>query len=417
MGLINKVLFGEVILFAVLKTLPPLKAVLSFTIKMHFICGEFAPVYSFKNMLFKRLYHPKTIWILLGLVAILLGNVLSQGTVEQYYSRGLFQGVRWFFTGLTSWLPFAFVYVLFFILLAWLIYSLVRFFKSKNPWPARLLDALWSLLAFAGGVLFVFQFLWGFNYNRKPLESALGIEPAPLSIPALKTELDAATAEVLRYRAQLPGAGDSVLSPSFLPTDLENRVRAELTGLLRAYGYPTPGKVRVRQLWPKGLLLRISTAGVYIPFTGEGNVDAGLHFLQLPFVMTHEMSHAYGFGDEGTCNFLAYLTCIQSDDLFLQYVGYLYYWRYVAGDYRSVEPDEYKTFWETLPAGLKADLQGIRDEMDKYPDIFPDIRDATYNAYLQAQGIHEGMENYDRVIMLVHAWRKKAGQGSGLNPG
>lgn len=351
------------------------------------------------------LFHKNTIWILLGLLAVLLSAVLPPAAIERFYSRGLFQGVRWAFTGLSGWLPFSFVYLLFFVLLGWLVFSLVKFFKNKAPWPRRLLGGLFSLLAFAGGVVFFFQVLWGFNYGREPLEKVLGISPKPLTVSELRQELDATTAEVLALRSQLPGAGDTTVPAVLVPADLENILRKNLVTALQRYGYPTPGRVRGRLLWPKGLLLRISTAGVYIPFTGEGNIDAGLHYLQLPFVMTHEMSHAYGFGDEGTCNFLAYLACTQSDDLFLKYVGHLYYWRYVAGDYRTFAPEDYKIFWETLPPGLKADLAAIRREMDKYPDIFPHMRDAAYNAYLQAQGIHEGMKNYDRVIMLVHAWR------------
>lgn len=355
----------------------------------------------------KVIFNKKTIWILLGLLAIILSSVLPAAFVEKYYSRGLFQLVRWGFTGLDSWLPFAFVYVLFLLLLGWLGVSLTRFFKSKKTWPQRLLNMLFSVLAFAGGTVFFFQFLWGFNYKRIPLETTMGISPKPLTVSELKDELDAATAETLRLRSMLPGAGDTAVPAVLLPNNLENTLRENLKATLADYGYPVPGNVRGRLLWPKGLLLRISTAGVYIPFTGEGHIDPGLHYLQLPFVMIHEMSHGYGFGDEGTCNFLAYLACIRSDNLFLQYVGHLYYWRYVASDFREFQPEEYDKFRESLPAGLKADLLAIRQEMDKYPDIFPAVRDATYNAYLHAQGIKEGLKNYDRVIMLVHAWRKK----------
>lgn len=361
------------------------------------------------KFLSKYFNRRKIVWIALGLLALLLSSLLPAGFVEKYYSRGLFLGVRQLFTALNSWLPIASVYLLFFGLLAWLIYRSIHFFKRKNKWGERLGQLLTSLLAFAGGVVFFFQFLWGFNYNRESLESGLGIETKPLSIDELRAELDAATLDVHNSRKLLSTPEDSLTPTRLAPADLENLVRRELTSLLNRRGYPTPGKVRARRLWPKGLLLRISTAGVYIPFTGEGNVDAGLHFLQLPFVMAHEMSHAYGFGDEGTCNFLVYLSCVQSGDLFLNYVGYLYYWRYVAGEYRSAQPDAYKEFWQNLPDGLKADLQAIREEMDKYPDIFPDFRDATYNAYLRAQGIQEGMKNYDRVVMLVQAWRRKKG--------
>lgn len=355
----------------------------------------------------KLLSHQKFIWVLLGLLTVILTGLMPAGFVEKYYSRGLFQGIRWAFALLDGWLPFAFVYVLFFVVVGCLGVAVYRFFRNKKTWPKRLLDFLFTLLAFIGGVVFLFQFLWGFNYKRIPLEDGMGIAPEPLTIPELRAELDSTTAEVLRIRAMLPGVGDSVVPPSLVPLDLERTLRENLTNLLSELGYPTPGKMRGRLLWPKGILLRISTAGVYIPFTGEGHIDPGLHYLQLPFVMIHEMAHGYGFGDEGTCNFLAYLACTRSDDPFLQYVGHLYYWRYVASDYRDFQPDEYAAFRDCLPQGLRSDLLAIVHEMEKYPDIFPAIRDATYSAYLHAQGIEEGLKNYDRVIMLVHAWRNQ----------
>lgn len=350
---------------------------------------------------------------MLGLLAIGLRAILSPEAIEQVYSRGLFLAIRQMFTLLGSWLPFALVYLLFFFLLFWLGKNAVQFFREKISWKKKLLNLLTSTLAFAGGVVFFFLLLWGFNYGRVPLEEQMGISPKPLEISELKEELDLATAEVLRLRAQLTDGSDSSLSRDLLPPDLENAMRNALTEKLTELGYPTPGTVRGRLLFPRGLLLRISTAGVYIPFTGEGHIDPGLHHLQLPFVIAHELSHGYGFGDEGTCNFLAFLTCIDSDDPYLQYVGHLYYWRYVASDYRGYQREEYKVFYENLPEGLKNDLRAIRREMAKYPDIFPEVRDATYNAYLKAQGISEGMKNYNRVTMLVHAWREQAEVRSG----
>lgn len=361
-------------------------------------------------MNWKRIFlQPKTWWVLLGLLAIVLRGLLSPDLIEQAYSRGLYMGTRQVISMFTGWLPFAFVYPLFFIVVFWLGKNIAQFFKDKTPWPRRLFGALTWWLAFAGGTVFFFLFLWGFNYGRVPLEQQVGIEPKPLEISELRDELDATTAEVCRLRLLLSPDSDSALTNQLLPADLENTMRQALTKKLVAMGYPTTGQVRGRLLFPKGLLLRISTAGVYIPFTGEGHIDPGLHHLQLPWVMAHELSHGYGHGDEGTCNFLAYLVCTGSNDPYLQYVGHLYYWRYVASDYRGYLPDEYKVFYENLPNGVKNDLLDIRREMDKYPDILPAVRDATYNAYLKAQGISEGMKNYDRVTMLVHAWRRASG--------
>lgn len=351
--------------------------------------------------------HKKNSWILLGLLTLLLGKLMPPAVVEQVYSRSIFVAIRWGFTVLGSWVSIPLVYLLLLVLAGWLGWKWRSRSTEKRPWPRKLLRWGHSLLAFAGGILFLFQILWGFNYGRIPLEAQFGISPKPLAISELKAELETVTAEAARLRSQLDGATDSVLPARLMPAEVESVMRSHLEAVLEQHGYPTPGKVRGRQLWPKGVLLRISTAGVYIPFTGEGHVDAGLHFLQKPFVLAHEMSHGYGFGDEGSCNFLAYLACVSSDDLFVQYVGQLYYWRYVAAEYRSANPDDYAVFRETLPTGLRSDVRAIQAEMDKYPDIFPEIRDATYNAYLQAQGIAEGMKNYDRVVMLVTAWRNR----------
>ena len=119
----------------------------------------------------------------------------------------------------------------------------------------------------------------------------------------LREELQFSINGINTYRPMLDRVGEGSIPKTLLPTDLEDKIRSLLIGNLEKFGYPAPAKVRGRRLFPKGLLLRISTAGVYIPFTGEGHIDAGLHHLQLPFVMAHEMSHATASGEKGTVIF------------------------------------------------------------------------------------------------------------------
>jgi hypothetical protein len=352
---------------------------------------------SFKQILKDKRF----IWIGLGLLAILVRSVASPAAIEQVYSRGIFVFVRTMFDVITGILPFAMVYLLFVVLVILLVFTIKKVLTDSRKWPARIGSAIFSLLAFISGVIFFFLVLWGYNYGRVPIEQQMGFETTPLSLEDLKMELDSTTKVITRLRAKIPNITDSAINQSFLPLELEETMHDALVDILRKHNYPTPGYVRGRLLWPKGLLLRISTAGVYIPFTGEGHIDAGLHPIQLPFVTAHEMSHGYGFGDEGTCNFLAYLACIDSENPLLQYIGYFSYWRYVASNYRRYQREEYKEFYEArVPEGVKNDLRAIYVEMDKYPDILPKVRDAVYNNYLKAQGISEGIQNYSRILML-----------------
>ncbi len=192
-----------------------------------------------------------------------------------------------------------------------------------------------------------------------------------------------------------------------LPAGLEATLRAGLEGRLAELDYPAVGRVRARRLYPKGIFLRFSSSGLYFPFTAEGHVDAGVHPLMMPYVMSHEMAHGYGFADEGTCSFLAYLGTTASPIPLIAYAGHLNYFRTVAGQYLRQDPEAYAAFRNALPEGIQADLNAINANLEKYPDIMPRLRYYAYDTYLKAQGIPEGMLNYNRVVMLVRAWENR----------
>ena len=75
----------------------------------------------------------------------------------------------------------------------------------------------WSLLAFIGGVVFLFQFLWGFNYGRIPLEEQLELDVKPLSVKELKAELDLAIEGMNTFRPMLEGVGEEAIGRTFCP--------------------------------------------------------------------------------------------------------------------------------------------------------------------------------------------------------
>ena len=60
------------------------------------------------------------------------------------------------------------------------------------------------------------------------------------------------------------------------------------------------------------------------PTYSRPHVDKGLHELAQPYIMAHEVSHAFGVTDEGECNFLAALICRNSAHALLNYSGGLY---------------------------------------------------------------------------------------------
>ncbi|GJM32666.1 MAG: membrane protein [Saprospiraceae bacterium] len=350
----------------------------------------------------------KAIWVTLGIVAVLFRWVggINPEWIEKIYSRGIFQGIRVAIDYLLAWSPIPLIYPFFILLIFFIGKSAYRLYQSSDSLKKKFYRFASSLAAFIGGGIFFFLFIWGFNYGRVPVEEEMGLQLSPLNLDELWKELQDETKQIVRLRLEIPGATDSALGKEHLPVNLERKLRKGVVRQLSRYGYPVPGRVRGRLLYPKGIFLRFSSSGLYFPFTGEGHVDAGLHPLEWPFVMSHEMAHGYGFGDEGTCNFWAYLATAQSHDPVIAYMGRLVYWRTLATNYLIYYPEKYKAFRGKLPAGIQADLNAINENLKKYPDIMPDLRYFAYDTYLKAQGITEGIKNYSRVIMMVKAWRE-----------
>ncbi len=352
------------------------------------------------------------IWIGLAVLAVLIRIVLSYypEIVETYYSRGVFLGIRKIFDAVTFISPIPLIYVFFGIVLFIIVRWSVRLYRQEANWKQKLLQALFSTTAFLSALVFLFLILWGYNYQRIMVEDYLELDVQPLSLTELKAELYQTTDSLIQYRNAIPNATDEALDESFFPENFETYINQAVKTTLNQLNYPASGKANARLLKPKGILLVISTAGVYFPFVGEPNIDLGLHPISQPYILAHEFAHAYGFGQEGTCNFWAYLTCTQSDDPFVKYAGTLSYWRSLAVNYKRYEPQIYSEFRANLPLGIQSDLDAINQAILAYPDLFPRLRYATYNTFLKAQGIPEGIKSYDRVIMLGAAWRKKKEQ-------
>ena len=354
---------------------------------------------------------PRFIWIGLGILTLLFNYFLSLNPyfTEVVYSRGLYLLIRNLFDFTLGLLPFPVLYLAISILIGMLLLRWVKSRKSKQKKALknRVASTLLTLSAWIGGAIFFFYALWGFNYQRVPLAEKLKLPVQSLDTTLIRMEFEWATKEMVRAREAIPVFSDTSITVVQLPAQMEELVRTELENLLDSMGYPTPGHARCRSIHPEGFLLQSGASGIYIPFVGEGHIDAALPPATRPFTMAHELSHGYGFGEESVCNFLGFLACIQSDNAILAYSGWFDYWREIASLYRSQNPGAYQAFRDQLPPTIVADLQALRNLYEKYPGFFPEISRSIYEWYLKKQGIEEGLRNYSQVVELVYAWRNR----------
>ena len=356
-----------------------------------------------------RWSRSEKVYLLVGAITLLSGAIFFNfpEVTEAVYYNGIYRFVRVVYDYSLALLPFPMFHAFLLaalLLLVYIIFRIIEIISSEESLVDKLCRFVKGSLSLLSVILFLFYFLWGFNYAREPFDERLNLPIVEIDSMVVKNEARQVTVELNRLRAII---GDKPIDKSDIREDIEPHIRSLQESFMSAQGEVFFGKGRVRQLQPEGIFLRFSTAGMYMPFAMEGQVDAGLHPLQDPFVIAHEMGHVYGYGEESVCNLIGYLVCMQSEDIIVQYSGILGYWRYLISNVRRISKQAYEEIWNMTDERVLKDLEDIQTQMRKFPDILPDLRDKIYDSYLKANKISGGLQNYSEVIELNIRWQAR----------
>jgi hypothetical protein len=301
-------------------------------------------------------------------------------------------------------IPFPFIYLvlsIFLLLLIWVFIHSINLFKKKKRWQGILLIISYLSLLYS-----LFYIFWGFNYKVNTLDEKLSLPKVQIDTSLIISEVKDILPLLEKYRNNIT-KDTAALSIYYRPKNIEEIIRNSQTKILKEWRHPCTYPIRVRELKPNGTLLILSTAGIYIPFAFEGHFDGGLSHIQSGYVLAHEMAHGYGITSEADCNFVALLTCLNSENDYLQYTGLLTYWRYLMSELRDKAPYSFYYLAYHRPIGLSNDIKDIYKHLDRYPDIIPRIRDVFYDSYLKANGVSDGIDSYNKVIDLYLAYKTK----------
>jgi len=354
------------------------------------------------------------LWITFGLITLIIFTITKRFPefIESFYSRGVFLGLRFIWDHSFSLSPIPLIYLFFPLVLFFTLRDIFSYknnqthLTTKTSIQTKFSKISLKVLAFVMGALGIFYWSWGFNYNRVPLETQLSLPVITPNKDVLFNEFNNTIKSINRLRALISEDEITALNDNDLPSNIETTVRENLTTVLDELNYPNLGRARVRETYPKGSLIALGAAGIYIPFIGEGHFDAATYPLEHPALIAHEMSHGYGFINEGVCNFLAILTSLKSNNLIIRYSGQLLYLRYLAYDLYQADNELYQKAIKQYSRGLVADLNAIRLNNQKYQPLFRQFSRMVYNQYLKHQGVKEGIKSYNTVIRLYMAYKE-----------
>ena len=168
--------------------------------------------------------------------------------------------------------------------------------------------------------------------------------------------------------------------------------------------------------------------GYYFPFSMEANINFVMHPLNRPATMCHELAHLRGYIYEDEANFIAYLACIQSEDLYVRYSGYLSVLVYLNNDVVKVwiqNPELYERTaakiepCEILPQVWQDKVFVTEEEWDRIngkaiidTEIVDKAAETFVETNLKLNGVSDGKISYSRVVKLLLQYY--CGEGTGL---
>lgn len=167
--------------------------------------------------------------------------------------------------------------------------------------------------------------------------------------------------------------------------------------------------------------------GYYFPFSMEANINFVMHPLNRPATMCHELAHLRGYIYEDEANFIAYLACIQSEDLYVRYSGYLSVLVYLNNDVVKVwkkNPELYERTaakiepCEILPQVWQDNVFVTQEEWDRIngkaiidTEIVDKAAETFVETNLKLNGVSDGKISYSRVVKLLLQYYCGAGTG------
>lgn len=199
--------------------------------------------------------------------------------------------------------------------------------------------------------------------------------------------------------------------------DMEDMARELMARLGETYPQLAGYYPRPKALATSDFMCQQHMQGYYFPFSMEANYNDVMHILNFPSTMCHELAHLRGYIYEDEANFIGYLACVQSEDAFFQYAGYLSVLVYLRNDIYKAQKENETAYEEILGRTALVEVEPqvwtdnvfvVQEEWDRIngkalidTEVVDKAADVFIDTNLKVNGISDGAVSYSRVVKLL----------------
>ena len=324
-----------------------------------------------------------------------------------FFNRYISTIPRGFLALITNILPISFAELLIIlspVILFFIIRAAIR--KYSKSWRdvgvfCIIILSIISLL-FSG-----FVFIFGTGYHNYSLDKKLDLDKKEVSAKELADTATWLAGEVnaLLNSVAFVDKGASVNPHTIRETN--NILLDSYADLSKEYSFLPKLTSYVKPIMLSEPMTYTHISGVYTYFTGEANVNTNQPEYSMPYTIAHELAHQRGIAREDEANFVAFLVCINTDDPYIKYCGYMNLCEYVLNALYSADQKLWEETYRKLDNRAIYEMIEYNKFYEKYQDnVVGEISGAINDAYLQANGT-AGTKSYGLVVDLAVAYFHK----------
>jgi hypothetical protein len=155
------------------------------------------------------------------------------------------------------------------------------------------------------------------------------------------------------------------------------------------------------------LMNYLGTSGYYNPFTSEAQINYQMPVFNRPFVACHEMSHQIGYGAEDEADFAGFIIGIRSKDPLLRYSAYHLAVDEFMHSLRRRDTVAHKELKAMISKQVHQDFVTERTYWINYENELSAISSIFYDNFLKVNNQPQGLDTYNRMVLLVMAWERR----------
>ena len=348
----------------------------------------------------------KIIYALAALCAILYICFICFPEFSDIFNRYVSPFVRGFLATLTGWIPFSLAEFLLlmvpFIVIAIVVFGLKRYSSS---WRDVLIFSL-TILSVAAYVFSTFTLGFVPAYRGSRLDKKLELDKQPVSADELRDTTYAVLEELTAIESEIGFKSDGFSVMPYSYEELNDKLMDAYDVACEKYDFIPKLHSRVKRVMLSEPMTYTHISGVYTFFTGEANINTNFPDYTLPYTAAHELAHQRGIAREDEANFVAFLVCKESDDVYIRYSAYLNMYEYLRNALYAANPDYYTETYYSVPVNCRKEMAAYSKFFDKYREnVIEEVSETVNDTFLTINGT-EGTRSYGMVVDLAVAYYK-----------